>query len=155
MSPLIEDYALLSDLQTAALVHRQGSIDWCCFPRFDSEACFARLLGRAEHGRWLIAPEGPAQPIRRYRASSLVLETDWETAEGRVRVTDFMPPRREAPHIFRVVEGLSGRVSVHSELVIRFGYGRILPSVTRIDDALVGTAWPGGARAPDACADPR
>ena len=131
MSPLIEDYALLSDLETAALVHRRGSIDWSCFPRFDSEACFAHLLGGAEHGRWLIAPEAPAQPMRRYHAGSLILETEWETAEGRMRVTDFMPPRREAPHIVRVVEGLSGRVSVRSELVIRFGYGRIVPSVPR------------------------
>jgi GH15 family glucan-1,4-alpha-glucosidase len=142
MSPLIEDYALLSDLETAALVHRQGSIDWSCFPRFDSEACFAHLLGEAEHGCWLIAPEAPAQPTRRYSAGSLVLETDWETAEGRIRVTDFMPPRREAPHIVRVIEGLSGRVSVRSELVIRFGYGRIVPSVGRHDDAVVATAGP-------------
>jgi GH15 family glucan-1,4-alpha-glucosidase len=142
MSPLIEDYALLSDLETAALVHRQGSIDWSCFPRFDSEACFAHLLGGAEHGRWLIAPEAPAQPMRRYHASSLVLETEWDTAEGRIRVTDFMPPRREAPHVVRVVEGLSGRVSVRSELVIRFGYGRIVPSVSRHEDAVIATAGP-------------
>jgi GH15 family glucan-1,4-alpha-glucosidase len=142
MSPLIEDYALLSDLETAALVHRQGSIDWSCFPRFDSEACFAHLLGGAEHGRWLIAPEAPAQPMRRYHAGSLVLETEWETAEGRMRVTDFMPPRREAPQIVRVVEGLSGRVSVRSELVIRFGYGRIVPSLDRHGDAVVATAGP-------------
>jgi GH15 family glucan-1,4-alpha-glucosidase len=91
VSPLIEDFAVLSDLQTAALVHRRGSLDWCCLPRFDSEACFARLLGRTEHGRWLIAPAAPARPARRYRAGSLVLETDWETAAGRMRVTDFMP----------------------------------------------------------------
>jgi GH15 family glucan-1,4-alpha-glucosidase len=142
MSPLIEDYALLSDLETAALVHRQGSIDWSCFPRFDSEACFACLLGDAEHGRWLVAPAAPAQPMRRYHAGSLVLETEWETAEGRIRVTDFMPPRRETPHIVRVVEGLSGRVSVRSELVIRFGYGRIVPSVGRHDDSVVATAGP-------------
>jgi GH15 family glucan-1,4-alpha-glucosidase len=142
VSPLIEDYALLSDLETAALVHRHGSIDWCCFPRFDSEACFAHLLGGAEHGRWLIAPEAPAQPMRRYHAGSLVLETEWETAKGRMRVTDFMPPRREAPHIVRVVEGLSGRVSVRSEVVIRFGYGRIVPSVRRHDEAVVATAGP-------------
>jgi GH15 family glucan-1,4-alpha-glucosidase len=142
MSPLIEDYALLSDLETAALVHRQGSIDWSCFPRFDSDACFAHLLGGPEHGRWLIAPEAPAEPMRRYRAGSLVLETDWETAEGRMRVTDFMPPRRDAPQIVRLVEGLSGRVSVRSELVIRFGYGRVVPAVGRHDDAVVATAGP-------------
>src|SRR5262245_9904954 len=78
---LIEDYALLSDLQTAALVHRHGSIDWCCLPRFDSEACFARLLGGREHGRWLVAPEAQGQPTRRYRDGSLVLETEWATGE--------------------------------------------------------------------------
>jgi GH15 family glucan-1,4-alpha-glucosidase len=142
VSAPIEDYALLSDLETAALVHRHGSIDWCCFPRFDSEACFARLLGRPAHGRWLIAPSAAGQPRRRYRADSLVLETEWETAEGRIRVTDFMPPRRDAPHIVRVVEGLSGRVSVRAELVIRFGYGRIVPSFGRSDDALVAMAGP-------------
>jgi GH15 family glucan-1,4-alpha-glucosidase len=142
MSSFIEDYALLSDLETAALVHRQGSIDWSCFPRFDSEACFAHLLGGPEHGRWRVAPEAPAQPRRRYRAGSLVLETEWETAEGRMRVTDFMPPRREAPHIVRLVEGVSGRVSVRSELVIRFGYGRIAPSVGRHNNAVVATAGP-------------
>src|SRR5262245_12203888 len=142
MSPRIEDYALLSDLQTAALVHREGSLDWCCFPRFDSEACFAGLLGGAEHGRWLITPAVPAQPARRYRAGSLVLETDWETAVGRLRVTDFMPPRGDAPHIVRVVEGLSGRVPVRAELTIRFGYGRVVPSLSTLDDALVATAGP-------------
>src|SRR4029453_5104711 len=142
MSPLIEDYALLSDLETAALVHRQGSIDWSCFPRFDSEACFAHLLGGVEHGRWRIAPEAPAQPMRRYRPGALVLGTGWEAAEGRMRVTDFMPPRRETPHIVRVVEGLSGRVSVRSELVIRFGYGRIVPSVRRPHHAVCRAAAP-------------
>jgi GH15 family glucan-1,4-alpha-glucosidase len=142
MSPLVEDYALLSDLETAALVHSRGSIDWCCFPRFDSEACFTHLLGRAEHGRWLIAPERPAQNTRRYHPGSLVLETEWETDEGRMRVTDFMSPRRDFPHIVRVVEGLSGRVSVRTELVIRFGYGRIVPSVSRLGDALVAVAGP-------------
>jgi GH15 family glucan-1,4-alpha-glucosidase len=142
MSRLIEDYALLSDLQTAALVHRHGSIDWCCFPRFDSEACFARLLGGREHGRWLVAPEAQGQPTRRYRDGSLVLETEWETGEGRIRVTDFMPPRREAPHIVRIVEGLSGRVAVRSELVARFGYGKIMPAVRRVNEAQVATAGP-------------
>jgi GH15 family glucan-1,4-alpha-glucosidase len=142
MTPLIEDYALLSDLQTAALVHRYGSIDWCCFPRFDSEACFAGLLGGREHGRWLVAPEAQGQPRRRYRDGSLVLETEWETGQGRIRVTDFMPPRREAPHIVRIVEGLSGRVAVRSELVARFGYGKVVPAVRRDDDAQVATAGP-------------
>jgi GH15 family glucan-1,4-alpha-glucosidase len=142
MSRRIEDYAFLSDLQSAALVHRRGSIDWCCFPRFDSEACFAALLGRPEHGRWLVAPEAKGEPTRRYRQGSLVLETEWETGEGRVRVLDFMPPRGEAPDIVRIVEGLSGRVAVRSQLVIRFGYGRVVPWVHRRDDGLVATAGP-------------
>jgi GH15 family glucan-1,4-alpha-glucosidase len=142
MSRLIEDYALLSDLQTAALVHRQGSVEWCCLPRFDSDACFAAMLGRREHGCWLVAPVAGGEPTRRYRGGSLVLETEWETGDGRIRVIDFMPPRGEAPHIIRIVEGLSGRVSVRSELVIRFGYGRVVPSVRRLDDALVATAGP-------------
>jgi len=138
----IEDYALLSDLQTAALVHRRGSIDWCCFPRFDSDACFTALLGHREHGRWLVAPDGPGEPTRRYRGGSLVLETEWDTPEGRIRVVDAMPPRGEAPTIVRVVEGLAGRVTVRSELVTRFGYGRILPALRRVDDASVATAGP-------------
>jgi GH15 family glucan-1,4-alpha-glucosidase len=138
----IEDYALLSDLQTAALVHRRGSIDWCCFPRFDSDACFTALLGRREHGRWLVAPEGPGEPTRRYRDGSLVLETEWDTPDGRIRVIDAMPPRGEAPAIVRVVEGLAGRVRVRSDLVTRFGYGRITPALRRLDDASVVTAGP-------------
>jgi GH15 family glucan-1,4-alpha-glucosidase len=142
MSRLIEDYALLSDLQTAALVHRQGSIDWCCFPRFDSDASFAALLGDREHGHWVVSPADRGVATRRYRAGSLVLETEWETGEGKIRVIDFMPPRREAPVIIRVVEGLSGRVVVRSELVIRFGYGRVVPSLHRVDDAHLATAGP-------------
>jgi GH15 family glucan-1,4-alpha-glucosidase len=142
MSRLIEDYALLSDLQRAALVHRHGSIDWCCFPRFDSDACFAALLGRRDHGRWLLAPVAEGEPTRRYRDGSLVLETEWDTGGGRIRVTDLMPPRGEAPDVIRIVEGLSGRVAVRSELVIRFGYGRIVPSMSRVDDALIATAGP-------------
>jgi GH15 family glucan-1,4-alpha-glucosidase len=142
MRRLIEDYALLSDLQTAALVHRHGSIDWCCFPRFDSDACFAAMLGRREHGRWLVAPEAEGEPTRRYRDGSLVLETEWETGEGRIRVIDFMPPRGEAPDVIRIVEGVSGRVPVRSELVIRFGYGRIVPWSRRLDDAYIAIAGP-------------
>src|SRR5262249_51302105 len=140
MSRLIEDYALVSDLQTASLVHRDGSIDWCCFPGFDSDACFAALLGRAEHGCWRIAPQGDGKATRRYRDASLVLESEWETGEGRIRVTDFMPPRGKAPDIVRIVEGLSGRVSVRSELVIRFGYGSVVPKVRRLGHAFVSTA---------------
>jgi GH15 family glucan-1,4-alpha-glucosidase len=142
MSRRIEDYALLSDLQTASLVHRDGSVDWCCFPRFDSDACFAALVGRAEHGFWRIAPQGDGKATRRYRDASLMLETDWETGEGRIRVTDFMPPRGKAPDIVRIVEGLSGQVSVRSELVIRFGYGSVVPKTRRLGDAFVATAGP-------------
>jgi GH15 family glucan-1,4-alpha-glucosidase len=138
----IEDYALISDLQTAALVHRDGSIDWCCFPRFDSAACFATILGHREHGRWLVAPDGDGEATRRYRGDSLVLETDWETSDGKIRVVDFMPPRGDAPDIVRIVEGVSGRVRVRSELVIRFGYGLIVPWVRRVDTARVATAGP-------------
>jgi GH15 family glucan-1,4-alpha-glucosidase len=142
MRRLIEDYAFLSDLQAAALVHRGGSIDWCCFPRFDSEACFAALLGHREHGRWLVAPDAEGAATRSYRDGSLVLETEWDTAAGRLRVIDFMPPRGAAPDIVRIVEGISGRVSVRSELVIRFGYGRIVPRVRHMDDAWVAGAGP-------------
>jgi GH15 family glucan-1,4-alpha-glucosidase len=142
MRRLIEDYALLSDLQTAALVHRWGSIDWCCFPRFDSDACFAALLGDREHGRWLLAPVVSGESTRRYRDGSLVLETDWDTHEGRIRVIDAMPPRGQAPAIVRIVEGLAGRVTVRSELVARFGYGRIVPSLRRLDGEYVATAGP-------------
>src|SRR5215469_9757940 len=145
VSRLIEDYAMLSDLQTAALVHREGSIDWCCFPRFDAEACFARLLGNPEHGRWLVAPEADARGTRRYRGASLVLETEWETVEGACRVIDFMPPSGgESPRIVRIIEGLSGHVAVRSELVIRFGYGRTAPTMSRVGDTLVASA-PQGA----------
>ena len=142
MRRLIEDYALLSDLQSAALVHRRGSIDWCCFPRFDSDACFAALLGHPEHGRWIVAPMASGASTRHYRDGSLVLETDWDTDEGRIRVIDVMPPRGAAPAIVRIVEGLAGRVTVRSELVARFGYGRIVPSLRRVDDAYVATAGP-------------
>jgi GH15 family glucan-1,4-alpha-glucosidase len=142
MTRLIEDYALLSDLQTAALVHRRGSVDWCCFPRFDSDACFAALLGHRDHGCWVISPVDEGEPRRRYRDGSLVLDTEWETRDGTIRVVDFMPPRGAAPDIVRIVEGISGRVAVRSQLVIRFGYGRVVPSVRRLDDAFVATAAP-------------
>ena len=114
----IEDYALIGDLQTAALVNREGSIDWCCFPRFDSGACFAALLGTPEHGRWLIAPESPiTRSSRAYRRDTLVLESTYETEEGVVRAIDFMPPRGRAPDIVRIVEGVEGSVPMRSELV--------------------------------------
>jgi GH15 family glucan-1,4-alpha-glucosidase len=141
----IEDYALLGDLQTAALVSRTGSIDWCCFPRFDSGACFAALLGGPDNGRWLLAPAGEVtQTSRRYRHDTLILESVFATAEGSVRTVDFMPPRGKAPDIVRIVEGLHGRVSMRSELVIRFDYGRVVPWVRRLDDARVAVAGPDG-----------
>jgi GH15 family glucan-1,4-alpha-glucosidase len=140
----IEDYGLIGDLETAALVGRDGSIDWACFPRFDSGACFAALLGTSDHGRWLVAPRGDGwSPGRRYRENTLVLETDWETEGGRARVVDFMPPRGKAPDIVRIVEGVAGEVEMSSELVIRFDYGSTLPWMRRIDgDTRAAVAGP-------------
>lgn len=139
----IEDYALLGDLQTAALVSRQGSIDWCCFPRFDSGSCFAALLGRPDHGRWLLAPAMPVvQASRRYRHDTLILESVFRTADGAVRAIEFMPPRGKTPDIVRIVEGLDGSVSMRSELVIRFDYGHVVPWVRRLGDATVAVAGP-------------
>src|SRR5690349_10915387 len=134
MAERIEDYALLSDLQTAALVGRTGSVDWLTFPRFDSSSCFGALLGGREHGRWLIAPKdsGPAT-TRRYRDDTLILESEWETPEGRVRVIDFMPPRGSDPDIVRIVEGLEGSVTMRTELVVRLDYGSLIPWVQRVD----------------------
>jgi len=139
----IEDYGLIGDLQTAALVGRDGSIDWACFPRFDSGACFAALLGTPDNGRWIVAPRGDAwEAGRRYRPRSLVLETEWETDGGAVRVIDFMPPRGKAPDIVRIVEGLRGEVAMSSELVIRYDYGLTIPWVRRVDDARLCIAGP-------------
>jgi GH15 family glucan-1,4-alpha-glucosidase len=140
----IEDYALIGDLQTAALVERGGSIDWLCFPRFDSDACFAALLGTEENGRWLLAPTEGGTTQRRYLHETFVLETTWETDEGAVRVLDFMPPRGRAPDVVRIVEGLRGRVRMRSELVIRFGYGAVVPWVRRVDHARLAIAGPDG-----------
>ena len=135
MSLRIEDYALIGDLGTAALVGRDGSIDWLCWPRFDSDACFAALLGKPEHGRWLIAPQAEVtRSTRRYRPNTLILETTLETATGAVRIVDFMPARDGSSHLLRLVVGLRGSVAMHSELVLRFGYGANVPWVTRIDD---------------------
>jgi GH15 family glucan-1,4-alpha-glucosidase len=143
----IEDYGLIGDLQTAALVSRAGSIDWLCLPRFDSSACFAALLGEPRHGRWLMAPAGePVSASRRYRPDTLVLETDFEVDGGAVRVVDFMPPRTDYPVVIRIVEGLHGQVSMRTELVIRFGYGRIVPWVRRVDTALMAIAGPDALR---------
>ena len=134
---------MIGDLQTAALIGRDGSIDWCCFPRFDSGACFARLLGDADHGRWLLAPAGGiTSATRRYRSDTLILESIYECAEGRVRAIDFMPPRGDTPDIVRIVESLDGEVPMRSELVIRFDYGSIVPWVRRVDHARVAIAGP-------------
>ncbi|HEY6740431.1 MAG TPA: glycoside hydrolase family 15 protein [Actinopolymorphaceae bacterium] len=139
MSTPLEDYALIGDMETVALVSRSGSIDWLCFPRFDSGACFAALLGNKENGHWQLAPrvtEGPDAVApraqrRRYLPDTMVLETEWDTPDGSVRVTDFMPPRDAQPDVVRIVEGLSGRVSMRSVLRLRFDYGWIIPWVRR------------------------
>jgi len=138
----IEDYALIGDLQTAALVERGGSVDWLCFPRFDSSSCFAALLGEPDHGRWLLAPVGDATSSRKYLHYTLVLETTWETPDGTVRVVDFMPPRGKAPDIVRIVEGVEGSVRMRSELVIRFDYGHVVPWVRHVGDARLAVAGP-------------
>jgi GH15 family glucan-1,4-alpha-glucosidase len=131
---LIEDYALIGDCRTAALVSREGSIDWYCCPRFDSEACFAALLGKPEHGRWSIAPDAPARITRRYRPKTLVLETHFETEEGAATLIDFMPLDGRHSTIVRLVRGTRGRVSMGTELILRFGYGAVVPWVTSLED---------------------
>ncbi len=133
----IEDYALIGDCETAALVSRDGSVDWLCWPRFDSPACFAALLGEPGHGRWRIAPRdlAPGRTRRRYRGDTLVLETAMETPDGgAVSLIDFMPPRSGRSDLVRIVRGLRGRVAMRMELVLRFDYGRTVPWVTRRDD---------------------
>jgi GH15 family glucan-1,4-alpha-glucosidase len=131
----IEDYALIGDCETAALVGRDGSIDWLCWPRFDSDACFAALLGTPEHGRWLVAPcAEPRRITRRYRPNTLILETRFETAEGVVTLVDFMPPRSHVSDVVRIVVGEQGRVPMRTELEIRFGYGATVPWVSRLGD---------------------
>jgi GH15 family glucan-1,4-alpha-glucosidase len=130
----IEDYAMIGDLGTAALVSRGGSIDWLCWPRFDSDACMAALLGTSEHGRWQIAPkEKGARITRRYRPDTLILETRFETDEGAATLIDFMPPRSGNSHIIRILKGERGSLTFRTELVVRYGYGAIVPWVTRID----------------------
>ncbi|ASN53481.1 glycoside hydrolase family 15 protein [Sinomonas sp. R1AF57] len=139
----IEDYAIIGDLHTAALVGRDGSIDWLCLPNFDSPACFAALLADPEAGRWLLAPKGATTCARRqYRDSTLVLETEWETDDGAVRVLDFMPPRDGVADLVRIVEGIRGSVTMALELVLRFDYGHIVPWVRRSDRGLHAVAGP-------------
>ncbi|MCH5670809.1 glycoside hydrolase family 15 protein [Streptomyces gilvus] len=144
MNAPIEDYALISDLETAAMVGRNGSIDWLCLPRFDSPACLAALLGGQDNGFWRVAPvAAPGICTRRaYRPDTLVLDTWWETPTGTVRVTDFMPPRAQLPCVVRVVEALSGCVTVRSELCLRFHHGRVLPWARSADDCTVAVAGP-------------
>ena len=144
MTSRIEDYAMIGDLGSAALVGRDGSIDWLCWPRFDSDACFAALLGKSEHGRWLIAPQDDtARVTRRYRPNTLILETRFETATGAATLIDFMPPRSQHANVIRIVKGERGKMAFRSELVLRFAYGAIVPWVTRIDDVtLRGIAGP-------------
>jgi GH15 family glucan-1,4-alpha-glucosidase len=141
MAQRIEDYALIGDCETAALVGRDGSIDWLCWPRFDSGAVFARLLGNADNGHWSVTPAEPARRIhRRYRGCSLILETTFETKDGVVTLTDFMPPRFEGigsegtSQLVRIVRGEQGEVEMTTEFALRFDYGSIVPWVTRIDE---------------------
>jgi GH15 family glucan-1,4-alpha-glucosidase len=131
----IEDYALIGDCGSAALVGRDGSIDWLCLPRFDSGACFAALLGEPRHGRWLIAPVEPAARVeRRYLDGSLILATMFETAEGAVELVDFMRPRRRLPQLVRLVRGMRGRVAMSTEFILRFDYGAVVPWVERLPE---------------------
>ena len=131
----IEDYALIGDCETAALVGRDGSVDWVCWPRFDSDACFAALLGTPEHGRWRLAPFAEARGVtRQYQGDTLILETRFETDQGSVRLIDFMPPRGRNSNLVRMVVGESGTVDMSMELAVRFGYGARVPWISRQED---------------------
>jgi len=141
----IEDYAFLSDTQTSALVSRDGCVDWLCFPRFDSPACFASLLGEEKNGRWLFFPKEKIDKTRRrYRGDTLILETEIETKSGAVRLIDFMPPRGENPDIIRIIEGLRGEVQMQMQLIIRFDYGHVVPWVRKRHGGLEAIAGPDG-----------
>ncbi|MER5492015.1 glycoside hydrolase family 15 protein [Streptomyces sp. LE64] len=147
MAGRIEDYALIGDMQTAALVCRDGTVDWLCLPRFDSHAVFAALLGTEDHGFWRLGPAHddrtpPPATRRGYRGDSLILDSEWDTPHGTVRVTDFMPPRDGAPQVIRIVEGVSGEVPMRSALRMRFSYGRIVPWVHRVEERTVAVAGP-------------
>jgi GH15 family glucan-1,4-alpha-glucosidase len=143
MPSRIEDYAIIGDLQTAALVSRDGSIDWLCFPRFDSGACFAALLGEPEKGRWLLAPVGEVRACRRrYRPDTLILETTFETGDGEATLIDFMPVRDGVPELVRIVVGQRGQVRMRMELILRFDYGSIVPWVRRVQGGLHAIAGP-------------
>lgn len=139
----IEDYAMIGDCHTAALVSRQGSIDWLCFPHFDCGACFAALLGSQEHGYWSIAPADSTRNIRRrYRGDTLILETEFETESGTVLLIDCMSPRDEVPQVVRMAVGTRGQVRMHMELVIRFDYGSVVPWVRKTERGISATAGP-------------
>ncbi len=143
VSAPIEDYAFLSDTQSGALISRSGSVDWLCLPRFDSGACFAALLGTEENGCWRFTPKGKTKKCgRRYRGDSMILETEIETAEGRIRFIDFMPPRGNNPDIIRIIEGLEGKVTLRMDLIIRFDYGSVVPWVRRHHGGLEAIAGP-------------
>jgi GH15 family glucan-1,4-alpha-glucosidase len=143
----IEDYALLSDLHTAALVSAAGSIDWLCLPRFDSPAAFAALLGDEQAGHWTLAPaEATASATRRYAGNTVILETDWSTATGVVRVIDFMPPRANTPHVVRIAVGLDGEVAMRSMLRLRFDYGREVPWIRHVNSEIHAIAGPNRVR---------
>src|SRR6478736_4482575 len=147
MSSRIEQYALIGDTQTAALVADDGSIDWLCVPRFDSGACFAALLGNNQNGRWLIGPASGGRATRRkYRDGTLVLETEFETPDGTVRVVDCMPIRDRSIDVVRCVEGVSGSVPMKLEFIVRFDYGSVVPWVRASDNSISMIAGPNAVR---------
>src|SRR5712664_2350957 len=145
MSSAIEDYALIGDLCTSALVDRAGSIDWLCLPRFDSGACFASILGDSKNGRWLLAPKDNIKQVRRqYRDRTLVLETEFETESGVATIVDFMPIAEgpEQVDVVRIVKGIRGRVPMRAEIIFRFDYGRTIPWVRKRDYGLSAVSGP-------------
>src|SRR6202022_1622012 len=147
MPSRIEDYAVIADYQSVALVAKDGSLDWLCLPRFDSDACFAALLGTNDNGRWKIAPEGEVRAVRRrYRPGTLILETELETAEGAVTLIDLMPIFGQGTDVVRIVAGNRGRVPMRMELLIRFGYGAIVPWVRAIEGGIEAVAGPDALR---------
>src|SRR5262245_11317493 len=142
-STRIEDYALIGDCQTAALVSKDGSVDWLCLPRFDTEACFAALLGTPENGRWQICPADPILKIEsRYRDDTLILETDFIMESSTVLLIDFMPVRSDWPDLVRIVQVISGKVNMNMQLLIRFDYGAVVPWVRHIDRGITAVAGP-------------
>jgi GH15 family glucan-1,4-alpha-glucosidase len=143
MAARLEDYALIGDCHSAALVSRDGSIDWLCLPRFDSGACFAALLGTETNGCWRLAPAGGVKSVsRRYEPGTAILATTWETESGALEVLDFMAVRSDDPHVIRIVKGLRGTVEVQSEMIFRFDYGTVVPWVTRRKNGIDAIAGP-------------